>query len=176
MARIIDDSEVRSLISEPKPLPRNWRRRLTLRPQRVGESHQRAKLELESDSKKSYRVSLRHNSINLFDFSIILTFIDVDGREYRLTRFNGRHPSQHTNELEKIDGNQCCFFRNNFHKHIATERYQRAEGFEIDHYAEITDEYDSFDRALTRFLQVCGFYSESDRDQPLLPQEGGEAS
>ena len=71
--------------------------------------------------------------------------------EYRLTRFNGRHPSQHTNGLEKKAGNTCCSFRNRFHKHIATERYQLAEGFEIDHYAEVTDEYDSFDKALVRF-------------------------
>ena len=176
MTRIIGDSEVQSLISEPKPLPHNWRKRLTLRQQRAGESHQRAQLELQSDSKNSYRISLRQNGINLFDFSVILTFIDVDGGEYRLTRFNGRHPSQHTNGLEKRAGNQRCSFRNRFHKHIATERYQLAEGFEIDHYAEVTDEYDSFDKALTRFLQACGFYAESDRNRPLPPREGGEAS
>ncbi len=110
------------------------------------------------------------------DFSIILTFVDKDRTEYRLLRFNGRHPSQHTNKLEKRKGLSNSVFRNRFHIHRATERYQ-VDGLEIDGYAEVTERYDSFDSALTIFVSENGIKTpDGGPDEPLLADLPGNAS
>ena len=106
--------------------------------------------------------------LNQQDFSLILVFVDEDGTEYRLVRFNGRHPSQHTNKWEKRKGLSNWSFRNRFHLHQATERYQ-VDGLEIDGYAEVAEGYDSFDSALTEFVTSNGIEAPgSTPDEPLL--------
>jgi hypothetical protein len=106
---------------------------------------------------------------------LILLFQDSDGTEYRLTRFNGRHPSQHTNKWEKARGLPNAIFRNCFHVHRATERYQ-VEGYEIDGYAEVTTEYDSFDSALHAFVRSNGFsLPDAEASEPGL-FDGQESS
>ena len=54
-------------------------------------------------------------------------------------------------------------FRNAFHTHRATERYQQ-EGFEIDGYAEETDKYYSFDSALEEFARLGSFVVQTKED------------
>jgi hypothetical protein len=103
--------------------------------------------------------------VNPLDFSIILIFRDEDGTEFNLCRYNGKHPSQHTNKLEKSKGLPDSSFRNAFHIHMATQRYQE-EGLNIDSYAEVTNEYSSFDTALRTFVRTNGFSVSG--DEPSL--------
>jgi hypothetical protein len=56
---------------------------------------------------------------------------------------------------EKARTHPNAFFRNRFHIHRATERYQ-VEGYEIDGYAEATDCYDSLESALNIFVRTNG--------------------
>jgi hypothetical protein len=125
-------------------------------------------LYLDGAKGNKFRIILRHNILNQFDFSIILFFLDDDGTGYCLLRFNGRHPSQHTNKWEKQKGLTPFSFRNRFHIHLATERYQ-LEGLRIDGYAEVTECYDSFASALTAFVGCNGFEaSDAGPDEPLF--------
>ena len=105
------------------------------------------------------------------DFSIILTFRDNVGEEFNLCRYNGRHPSQHTNKLEKAEGLPNCWFRNVFHIHRATQRYQE-NYFAIDGYAEVTDNYSSFDTALHVFVRSNGFSVDTTEDPMLFNGQG----
>jgi len=167
MGRIITEEEIRALLDEAKPLPHNWAKRL--KPRLVsGQTHMRRKLEgVHGDNGNDFVIDLRYNSIQLLDFSIILSLIDHDGQRHILTRFNGKHPSFHTNKWEKKYGKPNASFHPDFHIHKATERYQ-CEGFDIDGYAELTTHYSSFDSALRFFVQSNGFFIEGEPPTPLL--------
>jgi len=167
MKRVLSDEEVESLVRERKPLPRGWESRLEPRP-KSDTRFSRRELEIKGENGNIFRIVLRQNNINLLDFSIILIFRDKDGNEFRLCRFNGKHPSQHTNRLEHNRRLPNASFRGMFHIHRATQRYQE-EGFEIDGYAEATSEYSSFKGALRMFLQTNGFDEE---DLPLFNGQG----
>ena len=160
--RILTDAEIAELLAEPKELPHSWKTRLKPR-KRARRSHLERRLRLLGSTGNRFRVNVRDNPASLFDFSIILTFVDRDGTEYRLLRCNGKHPSDHTNKWEKKQRMPGAKFRNAFHTHRATERYQQ-EGFEIDGYAEETDKYYSFDSALEEFARLGSFVVQSKED------------
>ena len=155
--RLLTDQEIQSLLSEGKPLPDNWRSRLRTRA-KTDMRFTHRDLEIKGENDRTFRVILRQSTLNNLDFSIILTFVDTDGQEYRLTRFNGRHPSQHTNKVERDLGKRNHSFRNVFHVHTATERYQIA-GYKIDGFAEPTAEFNSFESALELFVRRNGLHA-----------------
>jgi hypothetical protein len=169
MHKVLKDGEIESLLREQKPLPKNWQARLKTLP-KAGFKHLQRELEVQGMNGNAFRIVLRQSSVNPLDFSIILMFRDKDGTEFRLCRYNGKHPSEHTNRLEKAKGGKNAGFRSQFHIHMATERYQQ-EDFEIDSYAEVTDKYSSFDSALTEFLSSNGFQTPSE-DLPLFDRQG----
>lgn len=168
MKRVLNDAEIEALISERKPLPQGWESRLEPRTKSDTRFSQRD-WETKSENGNIFRVVLRQNNINPLDFSIILIFKDKDGNEFRLCRYNGKHPSQHTNKWEKNRDMPNSSFRNKFHIHKATQRYQE-EGFEIDSYAEASSEYSSFEAAIRTFLQKNGFQE----NLPLFDTQGAQ--
>ncbi len=170
MARILTDEEIAELLQEPKQLLHNWETRLRPHPTSNFKFTQRD-CEIKGENGHMFRIIIRHNMVNPLDFSIILIFRDEDGTEFNLCRYNGKHPSQHTNKLEKSEGLSNSSFRNVFHIHTATQRYQE-EGLNIDGYAEVTNEYSSFDTALRTFVRTNGF-SVPD-DEPSLFDVQGE--
>jgi len=155
MKRVLSDEEIEGLIHERKLLPQGWESRLQTRP-KSDRRYARRNWEVKGKGGNSFNIIVRQNTINLLDFSIILLFRDKNGDEFRLCRYNGKHPSEHTNRFEKIKGLQNDSFRNVFHIHKATQRYQE-ESFDITGYAEPTTEYSSFEGALRVFLQKNGF-------------------
>ncbi len=130
MARILMDEEIAELLQEPKQLAHNWETRLRPHAKSNFKFTQRD-CEIEGKNGHIFRIIIRHNMVNPLDFSIILNFRDEDGAEFNLCRYNGKHPSQHTNKLEKSEGLPNSSFRNAFHIHRATQRYQE-EGLNID--------------------------------------------
>jgi hypothetical protein len=164
--RILTDSEIAELIGEPKPLSSNWQTRLRLRPKANAQFEQR-ELDVQTSSGRRFRIVVKRSLLNLFDFSIILMFQDTDGSEYRLTRYNGRHSSRHTNKWEKTRGLPNSQFGPAFHIHIATERYQQAS-LKIDGYAEVTDMYNDYPNALEAFLSDCRFQREDPAQKRLI--------
>jgi hypothetical protein len=170
MSRILTTQEIQRLLNEPKKLPSNWETRL--KPLYRSETcHGRRAYDFTGDNGSKFRIDVRDSTLNLLDFSIILTYIDGSEQEYILTRFNGKHPSGHTNKWEKKHGVQLNYFRNEFHIHEITERYQ-TEGFAADGYAEVTQRYVSFGLALRAFARSNGFYIEgANKDTPLFDEE-----
>lgn len=174
MSRVLLDTDIAAMLAERKPLPANWSSRLTVR-EKAGQMHRQRELSVRGDGGHRFRIVLRQNILNQLDFSILLVFEDDDGSDYRLVRFNGRHPSQHTNKWEKRKGLSDWSFRNRFHIHKATERYQ-VDGLEIDGYAEVTERYDSFESALSEFVNEFGFDAPgSQPDEPLFDSSGAES-
>jgi len=164
MPRVLTDPEIAELLGEAKALPKNWQSRIKPKPKARYQFDER-QLDLTTEPGHEFRIVIRRNRQNPLDFSIILMFIDTDG-EYRLTRYNGRHSSSHTNHWEDRRGLANASFGRHFHIHRATERYQ-VESLAIDGYAEVTDDYSDFDTALEAFLTGCGF-SGHERAQARL--------
>lgn len=171
MARTLTDDEIDSLVAESKSLKKGWTKRLRPHAKSNLQHAQRA-LEVQGEAENKFRIIIRKNAINPLDFSIILTFKDKDGSEFVLRRYNGKHPSQHTNRLEKARGEPNSSFRNTFHIHKATQRYQD-EGLPIDGYAEETTEYASFDTALQAFVRSNGIVLPGDDAPSLFDGKGG---
>ena len=131
------DDEIAQLISEPKPLPVDWRTRLNMRPKR---GHKEQHLDLTGELGSEFRIILRQSNVNPLDFSAILAVrIPQSNRYFRLRRYNGKS-HQHTNQIEGH-----TFY--DFHIHTATRRYQDI-GAREDAYAEITDRYSSLAEAI----------------------------
>lgn len=98
--RLLTDSEIQQLRAEKKVLPITWASRLKTRP-KAETKFQHREFSVTGANNHEFRIIIRQNSENILDFSIILTFVDKDGSEYRLLRFNGKHPSEHTNKWER---------------------------------------------------------------------------
>ncbi len=171
MPRVLTDDEIDSLLAESKRLPQDWNKRLRTRA-KSNRQHAEGHLEVQGEVKNKFRIIIRKNTNNPLDFSIILTFKDKDGSEFVLRRYNGKHSSQHTNRLEKARGEPNSSFRNAFHIHKATQRYQE-EGLPIDGYAEETTEYASFDTALQVFVKSNGIVFPADDEPSLFDGKGG---
>jgi hypothetical protein len=156
----LTDEDIEELIQTPKPLPPNYRRLLRFKNKPYSERHEEAQFEIEAGEKGTFRIMIRKNLINPFDFSVILGYIPKERLNLlRLRRYNGIH--EHTNRLEGAR------FRD-FHIHYATQRYQEA-GCDIDDYAEHTNKYGTVDEALEVYFNECNFIRpEDERAQPKL--------
>ncbi len=156
----LSDKEIEVLVGMPKPLPTDYRGRLRTRARPYSGQHEEAQIEIGVQNTGTFRVIVRKNRINPFDFSVILGYIPPGRLKlFHLRRYNGAH--RHTNKLESNS------FRD-FHIHYATQRYQEA-GWDIDAYAEPTDRYDTVDGALEILLDDCNFIRlEGEKIQPKL--------
>lgn len=169
--RILTDQEITDLIAEPKVVPNNWFSRLEAK-DKAHYQHKEKEIDVEGSKGNLFRVIIRVNKLNVLDFSIILTLRERDSNvEYNLLRYNGKHPSRHTNKWEKGHGLPNHTFNPAFHIHRATQRYQEG-GYKIDGFAETTTKYSDFHSALNQFLLECNFKRE-DEGQPSLFEGGG---
>ena len=159
--RVLADHEIADLISEPKVVPDNWFSRL-LPKDKAHYQHKEREIDIEGSNGNLFRVIVRHSNLNVMDFSIILTLREkASNVEYILIRYNGKHPSRHTNKWEKDNGIANHTFGTTFHIHRATERYQES-GYKIDGFAEATTKYSDFHTALNQFLIECNFKKEEE--------------
>lgn len=156
----LSDKEIDALVVALKELPLDYRGRLKTRARTYSSQHEEAQIEIVVQNIGTFRVIVRKNRINPFDFSVILGYVPPERLKlFHLRRYNGMH--RHTNKLENNS------FRD-FHIHYATQRYQEA-GWDIDAYAEPTDLYKTIEGALDALLHDCNFIRPTDeRLQPKL--------
>ena len=146
MPVVYTQAQIAMLADERKPLPKDWRTKLRFHPKR---GHQEGSQDCTGEDGNQFRLILRRNTINHLDFSVILAVqVPQSNQWFRLRRYNGRG-HQHTNHIE---GNTF----DDFHIHMATERYQEV-GAREDAYAEATDRYDDFEGALDCLEKDTGF-------------------
>jgi hypothetical protein len=144
---ILSDSEISTLIAEPKMTPAGLRP-LTRTIER--NRHLRRDFEITGASGSNFMVSTRQSMLNPFDFSAILGYkMPGFNTIFRLRRYNGKSHF-HTNAIEKQR-------IHDFHIHYATERYQLFGGMKEDSFAVVTDRYQSLDSAVECLLADCGF-------------------
>jgi hypothetical protein len=154
---ILPDSEIRALITESKIIPDGL---CPLTRQIERNHHRRREFEVTGASGNLFMLSTRQSMLNVVDFSVILGYkMPGINTILRLRRYNGKS-HYHSNAIEK-DG-----FRD-FHKHTATERYQRIGGLKEDHFAEIDNRYWNLESAVRCLLEDCGFQSPME-DFPLF--------
>jgi hypothetical protein len=146
---LISDQEIIELLSEEKILPSNFREKLALK-KKSDRKYQECDICTRS-KKGEFVITVKVNTKEAFDFSIILQYISENGFNYILRRYNGIH--QHKNVLERtlILG---------YHIHIATEKYQRSL-LKIEGYAELTDSYNNWNDALAQLIADCNVKGEN---------------
>jgi hypothetical protein len=146
VADIFTDREIGALISEKKSLPADYRTRILVRPKR---GHKEREMDLKGESGSEFRLVLRQSISNPLDFSIILAYRPPQSNIlFRLRRYNGKS-HEHTNIIEG-----GAFY--DYHIHQATERYQQI-GAREDSYAQKTDRFSDFQRAVSCLIEDCGF-------------------
>lgn len=151
----LTDAEITELLSDPKPLPADYQKRIQTK---TKGAHKEAELEITSEQGNEFRLVLRQSTLNSLDFSIILIYCFPNSNQvFRLRRYNGKS-HEHTNKLE---GDR--FY--DFHIHYATERYQTS-GLREDAFAQVTSRYADLQTALNCAIQDCGFIA------PASPQPG----
>ena len=113
-----------------------------------------------------FSVRMRKHLEFIENYSIMLaSYIPELEKEIRLIRFNGPHPSMHKNNIinnEKWDHKS--------HIHIATKEAIEA-GFQAEHYAEITEEYQIFDDALSLFWEKVNIVDRIENFFPEISQK-----
>ncbi len=131
MPVLLDDGTIERLVDEPKPLPQEYQKRITLKPK---SGHKEAELEVAGVNGSDFSLILRQSISNPLDFSVILAYrVPKTNVSLRLRRYNGKS-HEHRNKLE---GDR--FY--GFHIHTATERYQDEPGLDEDAFAELTNRY-----------------------------------
>jgi len=159
MADIFSDQDIQRLIKEKKPLPKDYKVKIQVRPKR---GHKERELDIEGENGNDFRLILRQSTINPLDFSIILIYRPPQSNMlFRLRRYNGRS-HEHTNTIE---GN--TFY--NYHIHQATERYQQI-GAKEDTYAEPTNRFSDFHQAISCIISDCGFEIPSGTQRSLFEE------
>lgn len=145
------DERIDALIKEAKTVPTNFKDGL-IAALKKDNGHLRSDATIKGASGNTFKVAIRKNDLDVFDFSIIIYLVAPTGKEFILRRYNG-NSHRHTNRLEKekIDG---------FHIHHATQRYQENTLHE-EGYAEVTTRYSTYDAALDCLLEDCGFEFEA---------------
>lgn len=158
---ILTDVRISELIREAKSIPDGLLTPSKLMPTRNG--HYQKGFDCEAESSNRFVVKVRQSCINVLNFSVILGYM-VPGTYtiFRLRRYNGKSHF-HTNTLER----EAPFY--DFHVHTATERYQKAPGFDPDHFAEITNRFWNLESAIATLLNDCGFGSTFE-GTPLFPK------
>lgn len=157
MLRILSDNEIAQILAESKPLPKNWKKRLEPLPKsKMG--HFQRNFEFDGKQGRHYQIFTRKNDNLIDDFSIGLQLLESPGDKYTIVRLNGIG-HKHTNKWERKNGDFPYEFKNQFHIHMATERYQN-DGLRIEGYAEVTTDFFSFDSALDYFVRSFGFEVE----------------
>jgi hypothetical protein len=159
MAAKYSDADIKALIEEKKPLPKDFSSKIRLREKR---GHKELGLDVQGANGNQFRIVLRQSNYNALDFSIILAFCPTGSNQvFRLRRYNGKS-HEHTNTLESDK-----FY--DYHIHTATERYQEL-GMREDSYAEPSNRFSDVNTAINCMVNDCGF--EVPRDpQPKLFEE-----
>jgi hypothetical protein len=157
MAIQLTDDEVGALLAERKPLPRDFRLRLQMKPKR---GHAERELDVRGDGGSEFRLIVRQSVVNPLDFSVILAYRPAGTNQlFRLRRYNGRS-HEHTNPIERQ-----TFY--DFHVHTATERYQEL-GLREDTYAEPADRFSDLHEAVGCMLNEYGFAVPEDPQRSLF--------
>ncbi len=147
MPVLLDDGKIQRLVDEPKPLPQEFQKRITLKPK---SGHKEAELAVAGENGSDFSLILRQSASNPLDFSVILVYrVPKTNVSIRLRRYNGKS-HEHRNKLEgdKFYG---------FHIHQATERYQDEPGLKEDAFAELTNRYGDLHGAIDCMISDCGF-------------------
>jgi hypothetical protein len=156
MAVLLTDSEIATLVAQPKVMPQPFVSGvLGLKPKR---GHKERDVKIRSGD-QDFIVIVRESAFNPLNFSVILAVL-LSGAPtpFRLRRYNGKH--EHTNKLERNR-----FY--DFHVHIATERYQDS-GLREDGFAVPTAGHSDVDSAFAKMLEECGFELPPQQQQRLL--------
>ena len=159
MDLLITDSEIASLIAEPKSV--------SIALSQIGSrfkekrGHKEYDLTIRRSDGGEFKIIIRQAMENALAFSVILGFVPKEKTEvFILRRYNGKN-HRHGNKLE----GQPAFY--DFHVHTATERYQIV-GMNEETYAEATDRYGDLNGAIEVLISDCNIVTTNQQPDLFL--------
>lgn len=156
------DIGIDELVREPKPLSLDWQSRILVR---NSMRYVTRSLDVKGIRNNTFRVIWKQLYDNSLDFSAICgVFPSGSNTLFRLRRYDGKHI--HSNPIEKQRFND-------FHIHIATERYQNYGTKEEDKYAEPTNRFFDLAGALQCLFKDCFFQLPQTSQLSLFLEENG---
>ncbi|WP_089610063.1 DUF6978 family protein [Dehalobacterium formicoaceticum] len=165
--REFTQNEIDILIKCPKTIITKPKKQLCLE-----NGHYRDNIEIKSiDDIHRFYVFMRKHEAFEENFTIGLDYIQKDGSgKICLLRCNGPH-GDHINDIE------ADLPHYNYHIHQAKD-YNINAGLKSDRYAEVTEEYATFEDALVFFLEYCNIqdrekYFPKYQQVVLFPEQGG---
>jgi len=160
MPVLLTDPEIAALLSEPKGLPSDYKKKLIMKPK---SGHKESEFDLKGIGGSDFKIIMRQSIVNQLDFSVILGYRAPSSNSlFRLRRYNGKS-HHHTN---KIEGQ--TFY--DFHIHTATERYQ-SKGFREDAYAEPSKSFFDVASAFDLMVRECNLVPPDNQQTELF--QGG---
>jgi len=86
MADILSDHDIELLLKEIKPLPKDYRSKIQIRPKRGPKERE---LNVQGVNGSDFRLILRQSLVNPIDFSVILAYRPPNSNQlFRLRRYN----------------------------------------------------------------------------------------
>ena len=145
MEIIYSDLQIDEWMRERKVLPHDWLKTLW------NQKWDQRSLNVLGDYGNLYRIIVRDKYIDNPSFSVILVVYPNDNKKLNLRRYNIPRPKTvHYNPLER---NDVC----GPHIHKATERYQRCEYLNDDHYAKETNRFSDIHGAIQCLKEDANF-------------------
>lgn len=142
---IYTDYEIDQWMRERKELPNDWQMRIWNDKELVVRGE-----------KYKYKIIINDKYHTVPSFSVVLIVYPTDDNYvFRLRRYDSPH-GKHKNQLENT-----YVGANDFHIHIATERYQKECDDDMDKYAETTDRFNDIPSALKCLIKDANFQEGS---------------
>jgi len=159
MVDILSDQDIERLVKQEKLLPADYQGKIQIRPKR---GHKERELDIKGEDGNDFCLILRQSLFNPLDFSVILAYRPPQSNIlFRLRRYNGKS-HEHTNLIEG-----GTFY--DYHIHQATERYQQI-GASEDTYAESTNRFSDFHKAISCMINDCAFETPFDPQRKLFEE------
>ena len=152
---LLTDDRIAELLKAEKPISAADEPRLRRKGRpKQNRAFTEAQVEIVADGRR-FRIYVQRHNTNALQFSIQLVYVDADGNEYRLLRLAGR-TGPHTNELERVSGQDSARVTDRFRVSRLTERYQ-ASDYEDDGFAEAAgDRFSDFESAFEALRDLGG--------------------
>lgn len=152
---LLTDDRIAELLALNKPISAADEQRLRRRGRaKQNRAFSEVQLDVIADG-RAFRIYAQRHNTNALQFSIQLVYVDADGNEYRLLRLAGR-TGPHTNELERVSGQDPARVTDRFRVNRLTERYQ-ASDYEDDGFAEAAaDQFSDFESAFEALRDLGG--------------------
>ncbi len=161
MSLFYTSEQIDELIREEKLISlEGYQSLFKLKDTKASHKEQSVEIKRSFDDDSFFKIIIRQNENNLFDFSVIFAIVFKNNNQiFKLRRYNGKS-HRHRNKIE----NEKFY---DYHIHQATERYQIA-GSKEETFAQTTELYTDLRGAIYLMMRECNIIEPEGLQQNLF--------